>query len=86
MASIQHREVSQLIERWQSLEQIIGDMEQALSMVNDIELLNLAWEEGEISLAEYMVSSDLYFRNLQSLLTYRKEQLLVEIELNRVHY
>ena len=86
MASMQRMEVNQLLERWLSLKKIIVDMEQALSMVNDIELLNLAWEEGEISLAEYMVGSDLYFRNLQSLLTYRKDQLLVEAELNSVYY
>lgn len=86
MASDQRKEVNQLIERWKSLDKIITDMEQALSMVNDFELLNLAWEEGEISLAEYMVGSDLYFRNLQSMLTYRKDQLIVEAELFRVYY
>ncbi len=82
----QQKELNQLIGRWQSLDQLIGDMERALSKVNDMELLTLAWEGGEISLAEYMAGSDLYFRNLQSLVSYRKEQLLVEAELRQVYY
>jgi outer membrane protein TolC len=86
MASLQQKELNQFIEQWQSLDQLIGDMERALSRVNDIELLNLAWEGGEISLSEYMTGSDLYFRNLQSLISYRKDQLLVEVELRKVYY
>lgn len=80
------KELVQKIERWKSLDRLIGEMEQALHMVNDIELLRLAWDEGEISLAEYMLGTDLYFRNLQSLLTYRKEQLMLEADLRRVYY
>jgi hypothetical protein len=86
MASLQQKELNQFIEQWQSLDQLIGDMERALSRVNDIELLNLAWEGGEISLSEYMTGSDLYFRNLQSLISYRKDQLLVEVELRKVYF
>ena len=86
MASLQQKEVNQLIEQWKSLQQIILELEGALSQVNDVELLNLAWEQGEISLAEYMVGSDLYFRNLQSLWSYRKDLLLVEAELYSVYY
>ena len=80
------REVQEKIERWRSLDRTIRDMEEALSMVNDIELLRLAWEGGEISLVEYMVGTDLYFRNQQSLHNYRKERLLVEAELRKVYY
>jgi cobalt-zinc-cadmium efflux system outer membrane protein len=86
MASQLLKEVNQLIGQWESLRQIILELEEALSQVNDMELLNLAWEQGEISLAEYMVGSDLYFRNLQSLWSYRKDLLMVEAELHRVYY
>lgn len=86
-ASLQlEKEVLQKIEQWKSLDRIIREMEAALSLVNDIELLKLAWEGGEISLAEYMMGTDLYFRNLQSLHTYKKERLLLEAELRRVYY
>ncbi|MGW8316252.1 MAG: TolC family protein [Bacteroidales bacterium] len=86
-ASLQvEREVQQKIEQWKSLDRIIREMETALSRVNDIELLKLAWKGGEISLAEYMMGTDLYFRNIQSLHTYIKEQLLVEAELRKVFY
>lgn len=85
-AAIQRKDLIQKMERWESLGHLIRDMENALSMVNDMELLHIAWEEGEISLAEYMVGSDLYFRNLQSLLTYKKDRLMVEAELRSVNF
>ena len=85
-AAIQRKELIQKIERWESLGHLIQDMEDALSMVNDIELLHIAWKGGEISLAEYMVGSDLYFRNLQSLLTYKRDQLIVEAELRSINF
>lgn len=80
------KELIQNIERWKSLDRLIREMGQALNRVNDIELLSMAWKGGEISLAEYIMGTDLYFRNLQSLLTYRKEQLMVEADLRRVFY
>ncbi len=80
------REVQEKIERWKSLDRTIRNMEEALSMVNDIELLKLAWEGGEISLVEYMMGTDLYFRNLQSLHSYRKERLVLEADLRRIFY
>jgi cobalt-zinc-cadmium efflux system outer membrane protein len=82
----QHKELTERLQQRESLDLRIRHLEEALSLVNDIELLHLAWEGGEISLAELMVGSDLYFRNLETLMTYKRDRLLVEAELMRVYY
>lgn len=85
-AAIQQEDVLQKIEQSASLDQQIVSLENALSMVNDAELLHLALESGEISLTEYIYSSELYFQNLMHLQDLKRDRLLVEAELMRVYY
>lgn len=79
-------ELRQKAEQWKSLDRQISEMEQALARVNDMELLTIAMEGGEISLTEYMLGTDLYFRNQQTLLSLKKERLLLEAEMRRIYY
>ncbi len=79
-SSNQRKELLQKLDKLQSLISQVNNLEAALSLVNDEELLTLALESGEISLTEYMYSSDLYFRNMQSLLLYKRDRLLLEAD------
>jgi hypothetical protein len=54
-------------------------------LVNDEELLKIALEMGEISLSEYIYASDFYFRNIQSLHKFKRDQLLLEADLMKVY-
>jgi cobalt-zinc-cadmium efflux system outer membrane protein len=84
-ASIQSMEVSQKLERCSSLDLQIASLEKALSEFNDEELLDMALESGEISLAEYIYSSELYFQNLLQLQELRRDRLIVEADLFKVY-
>jgi len=85
-AGIQEKDLLQKLEWCTSLDKQITSMEEALSMVNDDELLSYALESGEISLAEYIYSSELYFNNLLLLQELKRDRLLVEAELLKVYY
>jgi len=83
--SIQHMEITQLVEELVSLQLQIQQLENALASINDEELLNLGLEAGEISFTEYLYASELYFRNYQVLLELKKDHLLLEAELMKIY-
>ncbi|MCK5135258.1 MAG: TolC family protein [Bacteroidales bacterium] len=83
--SHQQKEVLQKLDQLESLKNQAEKLEKALGLVNDEELLSVALEIGEISLSEYMYSSDLYFRNVRSLLEFKRDQLLLEADLMKVY-
>ncbi|MDA3823250.1 MAG: TolC family protein [Bacteroidales bacterium] len=85
-AGIQTNEVRQKLERSSSLDLRIASLERALSEVKDEELLKIAQESGEISLAEYIYSSELYFQNLLQLQELKRDRLLVEADLLKVYF
>ncbi len=84
-ASLQQKEILQKLNQVESVKKQVEKLEEALGMVNDEELLKIALELGEISLSEYIYSSDLYFRNVQSLIRFKRDQLLLEAELMKVY-
>ncbi len=82
---LQRKEILQMLDQLESLKAQTYHLEEALGSGNNIELLVLALNAGEISLSEYFYTSDYYFRNKQSLLQFKKELLLKEAELLRVY-
>ncbi len=84
-ASIQQKKVLQKLDRLESLKDQAEKLEKALDLVNDEEILSVALEFGEISFSEYMYASDLYFRNVRSLLEFKRDQLLLEADLMKVY-
>ena len=75
----------QKLNQLESLKKQVENLEEALGMVNDEELLTIALELGEISLSEYIYATDFYFRNLQSLYKFKRDQLLLEADLMKVY-
>lgn len=84
-ASIQHKEIMQKLDQLESLKKQVENLEEALGMVNDQELLKIALDMGEISLSEYIYGSDFYFRNVQSWYKFKRDQLLLEADLMKVY-
>lgn len=82
----QQMELAQLVVQWKSLEGRIGSLETALSEVNDAELLSVALELGEISLSEYIFSSEYYFQNMRKLVEMKRDRLLIGNALMKVGY
>jgi hypothetical protein len=81
----QNRELMQKLDQLKSLVVRVMQMEEALNMVNEPELLTRALENGEISLSEYFYASDFYFRNQQLLLRDKRDLLLKEAEIMKVY-
>jgi outer membrane protein TolC len=73
------------LERWNSLVAQIDELKQVLSEVDDEELLGLALELGEISLSEYIFSTEFYLQNVRRLMEYERDLKLVEAEIMRVY-
>lgn len=84
--SQQQMELAQLVAQWNGLDQQISALEDALSEVNDEALLSVALELGEISLSEYIFSSEYYFQNIRKLVEMKRDQLLIANELMKVGY
>lgn len=82
----QQMELSQLVAQWNGLEQRISALEAALSEVDDEALLSVALELGEISLSEYIFSSEYYFQNMRKLIEMKRDQLLIANALMKVGY
>jgi outer membrane protein TolC len=82
----QQMELAQLMAQWNGLEQRISELSAALSEVNDEALLSVALELGEISLSEYIFSSDYYFQNMRKLIEMKRDQLLIGNALMKVGY
>lgn len=85
-SSEQSMKVEQNMNRWRSMQIQIKELNEALSQVNDEELLNKALETGEISLMEYIFASEFYFQNVKKLLEYKRDLLLIEAELMKIFY
>jgi outer membrane protein TolC len=83
---LQETRLLQKIEQLESLETRILNLEEALSRINGPELLSEALNSGEISFTEYFYSTDLYFRNRELLLAYRKDLMRVEADLMKIYY
>lgn len=81
----QERELKQKLNRLESIWRRTRKLEEALGAVNSITLLSSALENGEISLSEYFYNSDLYFRNQQQLLRYKRDLLVQEAELMKIY-
>jgi cobalt-zinc-cadmium efflux system outer membrane protein len=62
----------------------IDELKQVLSEVDNEELLGLALEFGEISLAEYIYSTEYYLQNVRRLMEYERDLRLAEAEIMRV--
>ncbi len=84
--SKQKMELAQKLVRMETLLQQANALREALSMVNDDELLGMALEMGEISLSEYIFASDFYFQNVKKLLVYERDMLLLEADMMKVFY
>jgi outer membrane protein TolC len=82
----QQMELAQLVAKWNGLEGQISALETALSEVNDEELLSVALDLGEISLSEYIFSSEYYFQNLRKLVELKRDRLLIGNALMKVGY
>lgn len=72
------------LERRNSLMVQVDELEQVLSEVDDQELLGQALELGEISLSEYIFSTEFYLQNVRRLMEYERDLKLVEAEILRV--
>lgn len=82
---LQRKEIMQKLEKLESIKTIAHRLEEALGSVNNIALLTLALNSGEISLTEYFYASDFYFRNELRLLQHKRDQLLTEAELLKIY-
>lgn len=81
----QELDVRQQLNKLETLRERTEKLEKALRSANSLSLLTLALQSGEISLSEYFYSSDLYFRNQQQLLRYKRDLLVQEAELLKVY-
>jgi outer membrane protein TolC len=81
----QQKELDEKLAQLASLSERAERLEAALVQVNQIEVLELALHAGEISQTEYFYASDLYFRNQQLLLEYKRDQLVKEAELLKIY-
>jgi outer membrane protein TolC len=81
----QNRELQEKLDQRESLEFQLNQLQDALESVNQLEVLTVALEHGEISLSEYFYGSDFYFRNQQLLLEYKRDLLLKEAELLKIY-
>ncbi len=82
---LQGKEIRKKLDQLESLKSRALKLEEALGEGNSAGLLALALRGGEISLTEYFYASDLYFRNEQLLLDYKRDQLLMEAELLKLY-
>lgn len=82
---VQKRELMQKLDQLKSMDLRVRQMEEALNMINEPELLTIALENGEISLSEYFYASDFYFRNQQLLLRNKRDLLLKESDIMKVY-
>ena len=82
---LQNSELKQKLEQLESLKKRTDQLEDALATGNNMELLDLSLESGEISLSEYFYASGFYFRNQQLLLEHRRDLLLLEASLLKVY-
>lgn len=73
------------LERRNSLLVRIDELEQVLSEVDDEQLLGLALELGEISLSEYILSTEFYLQNVRRLMEYERDVRMVEAEILKVY-
>ena len=83
---LKQNELLQLYEQWNYLKERVTDMEEMLVVSNNEILLRLAMEAGEISLTQYFYESDFYFQNILNLFEFKKEMLLLEVDLRKVYY
>jgi len=83
--SAQQSELARNLERRLSLATRIRDLEQVLSEVDDVQLLGIALELGEISLSEYIYSTEFYLQNVRRLMEYERDLKLVEAELLKIY-
>jgi len=81
----QNRKLKEKLDQRESLGFRLKQLEDALESVNQLEVLTVALENGEISLSEYFYGSDFYFRNQQLLLEYKRDLLLKEAELLKIY-
>lgn len=73
------------LERRNSLLVQVDELEQVLSEVDDQELLGQALELGEISLSEYIYSTEFYLQNVRRLMEYERDLRLVEAEILKIY-
>ena len=74
-------EVMRSLDRLESLDVMVRELEDALSESNDEMLLYMALEAGEISFSEYFYGSEVYFLNIQTLLELKRERLFLIADL-----
>lgn len=84
--SEQDMKLTQNNQQWTSLKKQVEELRKALSSIDDESLLNVALEIGEISLSEYLFSSELYFQNRKKLMEYERDLHMIEAELMKVYY
>jgi outer membrane protein TolC len=84
--SSQRMELEKKLAKRQSLKGQISELRGALLQINDEDLLSMALDMGEISLSEYIYTSELYFQNLIRLLEYERDLYLLESDLMKVYY
>ncbi len=82
--SQQQAALSRKMEHRNSLREQLQELEQVLSAVDDEELLGLALESGEISLSEYIYSTEFYLQNVRRMMEYERDLRLVEAEIMKV--
>ena len=83
---LKQNELFQKYEQWVYLKEHVMDMEELLVVSNNEVLLRQAMEAGEISLTQYFYESDFYFQNVLNLFEFKKEMLLLEVDLRKVYY
>ena len=69
--------------RYKSFQKQVGELSRALEFSNDPELLGLAMESGEITMVEYFLESNLYYKVLNDLLNAEKEMYRADAELSK---
>lgn len=83
---IKQNELRQKVEQLNYLKEGVVAMENLLGSSDNIRLLRQAMETGEISLTQFFYESDFYFQNILNLLEFKKEMLLLEVDLRKVYY
>jgi outer membrane protein TolC len=81
----QQAELESTLERRNSLLVQVDELTQVLSEVDDQELLSQALELGEISLSEYIYSTEFYLQNVRRLMEYERDLKLVEANILKIY-
>lgn len=83
--NLQLIELRKKIESYKNVTSQINELQDALNVNLNDQLLNKAIESGEINLNDYFIESDLFYQSQTLLIDLQKEQLILELDLKKIY-